>query len=116
MSAAMEADRTVAFRLLGDRFLIRPDKLPEKVGSLFVPAGLARELQQKSGLVGTVVYMGPGMLMRDGGRWPMPNVRPGDRVVYLDQPWPRVRIGDEEFLSIREEGILGEVQEERVAE
>lgn len=112
----MEAENTIAFRLLGDRLLIRPDKPPEKIGSLFVPAGLARALQQKSGLIGTVVNIGPGMLTRDGGRWPMPDVRPGDRVVYLDQPWPRVRIGDEEFLSIREEGILGAVEEEEAAE
>jgi len=32
--------------------------------------------------MGTVVAMGPGMLMKSGARWPMPAIEPGGRVVY----------------------------------
>ena len=108
-----DLDATVSFRLLGDRLLIKPDKAPDRIGSIFIPPSSGEAHRRATGLFGTVMFMGPGMLCSDGSRWPMPEVRPGDRVCYLDQPWPRVKIGDEELLSIRQEGILGAIEDEK---
>lgn len=59
--------------------LIRPDALPEKVGRIFIPHTARHEEILATGVV---VALGPGMPCKDGSRWPMPDVMPGDRVAY----------------------------------
>ena len=89
-------------RPMGDRVFIKPDEPVEKIGSIFIP----QTARQKTG-TGTIVAMGPGMLRKDGGRWPMPDVPVGARVIYdADSPWPRVKLGGEEFLQLRDDAVL----------
>jgi chaperonin GroES len=104
----------MSFRCLGDRILVKADKPPEKTrGGLFIPATAAKSEQRKNGLTGVVRYIGPGMLTDQGERWPMPDVRVGDRIVYLDQPWPTVKLADEELVSLRDIAILAVVENDR---
>lgn len=98
------------FTPLGDRIFVKADAAPEKVGNLFIPSAAAAKLRREVGCTGIVRHIGPGMLTKNGGRWPMPDVRIGDRVIYLDQPWPTVKIGDEELVSLRDDGLLAVVE------
>jgi len=93
---------------LGDRIFIRPDE-PEGVtkGGLIIP-----ERAKKPAGTGVVVFMGPGLLLKDGTRYPMPAVQPGDRVVFSAQdPFPKVKIDGVELLSMHDDSILGVVEE-----
>lgn len=99
---------------MGDRILVKADKPPEKTrGGIHLPPSVAKQMQQKNGLTGIVRHIGPGMLTSDGERWPMPDVRIGDRVVYLDQPWPTVKIADEELVILRDVAVLAMVENDR---
>jgi chaperonin GroES len=101
----------MSFRCLGDRILVKADKAPEKTkGGLFIPATAAKAQQRKNGLTGIVRHVGPGMLTNDGERWPMPDVKAGDRVIYLDQPWPTMKIADEELVVLRDIAVLAIVE------
>jgi co-chaperonin GroES (HSP10) len=100
----------MSFTPLGDRIFVKADAAATKVGSLFIPASAAEKRRKEVGCTGIVRFIGPGMLTKDGGRWPMPDVRIGDRVIYLDQPWPTVKIGDEELVSLRDDGLLAVVE------
>jgi co-chaperonin GroES (HSP10) len=101
---------TLGFTPLGDRIFVKADAPAEKVGNLFIPSAAAAKRQKEIGCTGIVRHIGPGMLMKTGSRWPMPDVRVGDRVIYLDQLWPTVKIGDEELVSLRDDGLLAVVE------
>jgi chaperonin GroES len=99
----------MSFRALGDRVFIRPDRAKDKTdsGLLIIP-----DRAKTPPTTGIVVYAGPGMLTKTGERWPMP-VRPGDRVIYLDNQYVKVTIAGEELLSMRDDTILAVVENDR---
>lgn len=99
----------MSFRALGDRVFVRPDKAADRSdsGLIIIP-----DKAKKAPLQGIVVYAGPGMLTTKGDRWPMP-VRVGDRVIYLDNPYPEVTIAGEKLLSMRDDTILAVVENDR---
>lgn len=61
---------------LNNRMLVRPETKPEKIGRIFVPPSA----QGKNSDFARVVALGPGTLLKDGSRWPMPRCKPGDRI------------------------------------
>ena len=92
---------------LGARIFVKPDVSADHVGRIFIPQ-IAREPAK----TGVVVALGPGMLCSDGTRWPMPDVQKGDRIVYnVKNPYPRVKIGDVEYLQMRDDDVLAVVTE-----
>ena len=99
----------MSFKALADRVFIRPDKKREKSdsGLIIIPDNARDPVTQ-----GIVVYAGPGMLMKNGERWPMP-VRPGDRVIYIDNSYPKVTIAGEELIMMRDDTILAVVENDR---
>lgn len=92
---------------MNDRVYVRPDKAPERVGNIIIPDSAKKRPQQ-----GVVVYAGPGMVTKDGGRWPMP-VRPGDRVIYIDNNYIEVEIAGEKLIVMRDDTILAVVENDR---
>lgn len=98
------------FRARNDRVFIAPEKGPEKIGSIFIPETAKDRLRKERGLVGVVRYAGPGTLLKNGKRWPMP-VKAGDRVIYLDQPWPTTTIAGEELVVMRDDGVIAVIDE-----
>ena len=77
--------KATELRILTSRILVRPDPLPEKIGMIIIPLqDHAREKhhQKQQITFGTVIAVGPGMKTKDGGRWPMSGVKPGDRVLF----------------------------------
>jgi co-chaperonin GroES (HSP10) len=63
--------------LLGARILVKPDPPESHYGRIIIP-----DSAKKHPGTGVVVAMGPGMLCKDGTRWPMPDVHLGDHVVF----------------------------------
>lgn len=56
-----------------------------------------------------VVAIGPGKVGDDNERIPM-TVKVGDRIIYKDYATTDVKVGDQEYILIREEDILATVK------
>jgi co-chaperonin GroES (HSP10) len=70
-------------RVLTSRILVRPDPLPERIGLIIIPDNVREKHQAKQPITfGTVIAVGPGKKTKAGGRWPMSDVKPGDRVLF----------------------------------
>jgi chaperonin GroES len=91
----------MTFRPLGTRLLIRPDDPDERSkGGIIIPdAAKVRPAQ------GTIIATGPGMLMKTGGRWPMPG-KPGDKVVYSKFAGQEVKLDGVLHLVVRDDDCL----------
>jgi chaperonin GroES len=89
-------------RPLHDRILVkRLEEGDVKHGSIIIP-DTAKEKPQE----GKVIAVGNGKLTDDGKRLPL-EVKAGDRVLFGKYSGSEVRIGDEEYLILREEDVLG---------
>jgi chaperonin GroES len=92
----------IGFLPMADRVIIRPDTPPEiSAGGIIIPRTAKKEPPTR----GLVLATGPGMLMANGQRWPMP-VKPGERVVFQGEGAQRVKIGEEMLLSVRDDFLL----------
>jgi len=89
-------------RPLQDRVLVRRLE-PEEVkkGGIIIP-DTAKEKPQE----GEVIAVGKGKVLEDGSVRPL-DVKAGDRVLFGKYSGTEVNIGDDEFLIMREEDILG---------
>jgi chaperonin GroES len=65
---------------IGDRVLIRLIEPPKMVGLIHVPDE-AQERMGKEEPRAVVVRVGPGMLTKSGGRWPI-DVKEGENIIY----------------------------------
>ena len=72
-----------------------------KVGSLYVPDS-AREKP----LEAEVVAVGSGRILKTGAKVPL-QLKPGDRVLIGKWSGSEVKLGDDEYLILREDEILG---------
>jgi chaperonin GroES len=94
------------FRPLKDRVLVRYSDEPQKsTGGIFIP-DTAKEKPQK----GEVVAVGPGRVSDDGTVQKM-DVKEGDAVLFDKYSGSKIRIDEEEHLIIREEDILGIIED-----
>jgi chaperonin GroES len=90
---------------LQDRILVRRLEEKEvKKGGIIIP-DTAKEKPQE----GEVVAVGPGKVTEDGERQPM-EVKVGDKILFGKYSGSEVKLGDEEFLIMREEDVLGILQ------
>ena len=89
-------------RPLQDRVLVRRLE-PEEVkkGGIIIP-DTAKEKPQE----GEVIAVGNGKVLEDGTVRPL-DVKVGDRILFGKYSGSEVNIGDEEYLIMREEDILG---------
>lgn len=89
-------------RPLGTRIIVRPDD-PEtrSKGGIIIP-----DTAKQKPATGTVVAMGPGMLMKTGGRWPMPDVSEGDKVIYLKYAGTEMKIEGVVHLVVRDDDLI----------
>jgi len=93
-------------RPLADRVVIKRIEEEEvKKGGIIIP-DTAKEKPQK----GEVVAVGPGRLDEKGNRMPM-EVKVGDKVLFSKYAGSEVKIGDEEYLVMREDDILCVLEE-----
>ena len=95
------------FRPLNDHVVIRPEPVPDKIGRILLPPS-AMDKMKREIRVGTVMAMGKGMPTVSGGRWPMPDVKAGDRVYFFPDGALRIELDGEEFLSLRDDFVFAE--------
>ncbi len=91
---------------LADRVVVqRIEEEEEKKGGIIIPE-TAKERPQK----GKVIAVGPGRLSDKGERMPM-EVKEGDIVLFSKYAGTEVKVGDEEYLVMREDEILAILEE-----
>jgi len=90
---------------LHDRVLVkRFEEKETKKGGIIIPDS-AKEKPQE----GEIVAVGPGKVTDDGKLQPM-NVKVGDKILFGKYSGSEVKLGDEEYLIMREEDVLGILQ------
>ncbi len=93
------------FKPLQDRVLVkRLEEKETKKGGIIIPDS-AKEKPQE----GEIFAVGPGKVTDDGKLQPM-NVKVGDKILFGKYSGSEVKLGDEEYLIMREEDILGILQ------
>jgi chaperonin GroES len=89
-------------RPMHDRVLVKRLEQEQKTkGGIFIPDS-AKERPAE----GEIVAVGKGKIMEDGSVKPL-DVKVGDRVIFAKYAGAEVKIGDEEYLMMREEELLG---------
>jgi chaperonin GroES len=93
---------SVKVRPLHDRILVRRMEEEEEVrkGGIIIP-DTAKEKPQE----GEVVAVGEGKKLESGERQPM-DVEVGDRILFGKYAGTDVKIGEDEYLILREEDVL----------
>jgi chaperonin GroES len=86
---------------LGDRVVLkRADAEAKTKGGIVLP-DTAKDKPQK----GAVIAVGDGYVRDDGSRVPL-SVKEGDDVIFNSYGGEEIKIGDEEYLLLRESDIL----------
>ncbi|MFO7650254.1 MAG: co-chaperone GroES [bacterium] len=93
-------------RPLQDRILV--DRIDEEVkkGGIIIPDSAKEKPQQ-----GKVIAVGSGRVDDDGKRIPM-DVKKGDIILFGKYSGSEIRVGEEEYLIMREEDVLAIVEKD----
>jgi chaperonin GroES len=95
----------VKIRPLGERVLVkRLEEEEVRRGGIIIPDTAKEKPQQ-----GEVIAVGPGRWDDNGKRRP-PEVKAGDRILFGKYAGNEVKVGEEEFLIMREDDILGVIE------
>ena len=87
---------------LGDRVVVKRLEAEEKTAGGIVLPDAAKEKPKQ----GEVVAVGEGTLNEDGERVAM-TIKKGDKVLFTSYAGTEVSLGDEEYLIMKEDDILG---------
>jgi len=91
---------------LSDRVLVEPLKEEEvKKGGIIIP-----DTAKEKPTTGIVIAVGTGKLDEEGKKIPF-NVKKGDKVLMPKYGGTEVKLNDKEYQIIREEDILGIVED-----
>lgn len=92
-------------RPLHDRVLVKRTEAQEEVrGGIIIP-DTAKEKPQEA----EVIAVGPGKLNDEGKRSPM-DVKKGDRILIGKYSGSEIKIGDEDYVILREDEILAVIE------
>ncbi len=86
---------------LGDRVVLKRAEAESKTAGGILLPDTAKDKPQK----GEVVAVGDGHVRDNGRRVPL-SVKPGDRVIFNSYAGDEFRLGEEEYLLLRESDIL----------
>ncbi|MEW5802402.1 MAG: co-chaperone GroES [bacterium] len=93
-------------RPLHDRILVKRVEVGEQIrGGIIIP-----DTAKEKPMEGKVIAVGGGKVKEDGTKVPL-DVRAGQRVLFGKYAGTEVKIGDEEYLIMREDDILGIIEE-----
>jgi chaperonin GroES len=93
------------FRPLSDRVVVRRIKEETKsAGGIIIP-DTAQEKPQE----GEIIAVGPGAL-DDNGKRVLPEVKPGDHILFGKWSGTEVKIDGEELLIMKESDIMGIIE------
>jgi len=92
----------MTYRPLYDKVIIqRLEEQEISAGGIIIPDTAKEKPQQ-----GKVIAVGSGIILKDGSIAPL-QVKPGDRVLFSKYGGTEVKFGDENYLIMREDEILG---------
>jgi chaperonin GroES len=92
---------SIKLQPLGDRVVAERDETDEMTtGGIYLPDN-AKDKPAR----GVVVSVGDGRLLKDGSRAKM-QVKVGDRILFTSYGPDEIKIGESEYLLMREEDIL----------
>ena len=92
----------MTYRPLHDKVIVqRLDEEEKSAGGIIIPDTAKEKPQQ-----GKVIAVGTGIVLKDGKVIPL-QVKPGDRVLFSKYGGTEVKFGDEDYLVMREDDILG---------
>jgi chaperonin GroES len=90
---------------LGDRIIVKRLEEEERTkGGIIIPDTAKEKPQQ-----GKVIAIGPGKLNEKGERLPM-EVKENDKILFGKYAGTEVKIGDEEYLIIHQDDVLGIIE------
>lgn len=89
---------------LSDRVVVRPIQREEVTKGGIVIPDTAKERPQE----GEIIAVGPGRFTDDGKRMAM-EVKKGDRVLYAKYAGTEWKVGEDEYLILRESDILAKL-------
>lgn len=91
---------------LGDRVLVERLEAEEQVkGGIIIPDTAKEKPQQ-----GKVIAVGPGKRLENGEIKPL-DVKEGDKILFGKYSGTEVKLEDKEYLIMREDDILGIIEE-----
>ena len=86
---------------LADRVVVRPSVAEERTkGGIIVP-----DTAKEKPVWGEIIAVGPGKLLDSGKLAPM-DVKAGDIVVFTKYGGTEIKLGDQEYVILRQEDIL----------
>ena len=92
-------------RPLHDRVLVkRLEEEAKTKGGIIIP-----DSAKEKPIMGKIVAVGKGKVREDGTVAPL-DVKKGDKVLFSKYGGTDVKVGDEEYLILREDDILGVVE------
>ena len=91
----------IKFKPLGDRVFVKPIERETMKGGIIIP-----DTAKEKPMEGEVLAVGAGKLTDKGERAAM-DVKKGDRVLYGKYSGTEVKLGDETFLILHQDEILG---------
>jgi len=104
--AMSTAKKIGTIRPLGDCVLVQRVEAEERTaGGILLPES-AKEKPKE----GKVISIGEGKMLDDGKRSTF-SVRVGDRILFTSYAGTEVKVGGDEYLIMREEDILGVIEE-----
>ena len=109
MTATATKKRTkseVKLQPLGDRVVVQREESESKTaGGIFLPDS-AKDKPAR----GTIVCVGNGKLLDDGSRGTL-QVKVGDKVIFTSYAPEPFKVGEEEYLLLREDDILAVIED-----
>lgn len=95
----------MAYRPLHDRIIIQRLEEQEKTAGGIIIPDTAKEKPQQ----GKVIAVGTGIILKNGKTVPL-QLKPGDRVIFNKYGGTEIKFGDEDYLVMREDDILGIIE------
>ncbi len=97
----MAANTAVKIVPLGDKVVVRRQEAETTTSGGIVLPDSAQDKPQR----GEVIAVGDGHVKNDGTKLPL-TVKEGDRVIFSAYGGDEIKLGDEEYLLLRESDIL----------
>lgn len=103
--SSKSAKKSPNLQPLGDRIVVeREVSEATTAGGILLP-GSAQDKPSR----GTVISVGDGKLLRDGSRSEL-QVKPGDQVLFSTYGPDEIKLGDDEYLLMREDDVLAVIE------
>ena len=105
VSTKKKSKSSTKLQPLGERIVVEREESKETTsGGIFLPSS-AKDKPSR----GTVISVGVGRILRDGTRSPL-QLKPGDQVLFTTYGPDEIKVGEEEFLLMREDDVLAVIE------